>query len=150
MKVTVNEDFTLKFEEVFNPIELVTSKGEKMSICMRDGGFEFNYQGRGYSARNGALKSTYDEMEQKPGNLEQKSIKEIILGFEGRPFQLKKEGEKTIFLTRNNLPDRGYSVSSLGLGVYESYVNYYNIVDFVEQYVYKGYSMSLNLDKILK
>ncbi len=53
MKVTVNEERNLEIEEAFNPIVLKTEKGEKMIICMRDSGFEFNYQGKNYFAKEG-------------------------------------------------------------------------------------------------
>lgn len=53
MKVNVNEDYSIQLEEVFNPIVLKTQDGEVMSICMRDSGFEFNYQGEWYFAKEG-------------------------------------------------------------------------------------------------
>ena len=63
MKVTVNQDNTIQLEEVFNHIVLKTKDGEEMAICMRDSGFEFNYQGGLYSAKEGfvsPLKNTSD------------------------------------------------------------------------------------------
>ena len=53
MKITVNEENEIQFEEVFNGISLKTIDGEKLSICMRDSGFEFNYQGKMYFAKEG-------------------------------------------------------------------------------------------------
>ena len=53
MKVTTNEQGVIQLEEVFNGIMLKTQDGEEMSICMRDGGFEFNYQGEWYFAKEG-------------------------------------------------------------------------------------------------
>lgn len=53
MKVIVNENNIIQLEEVFNPIILKTLDGEMMSICMRDSGFEFNYQGESYFAKEG-------------------------------------------------------------------------------------------------
>lgn len=53
MKVNVNEEYSIQLEEVFNPIVLKTQDGEVMSICMRDSGFEFNYQGEWYFAKEG-------------------------------------------------------------------------------------------------
>ena len=53
MKVTVLEDFTIQLEEVFNSIVLKTEDGEEMTICMRDSGFEFKYQGEWYFAKEG-------------------------------------------------------------------------------------------------
>jgi hypothetical protein len=53
MKVTVNQDNTIQLEEVFNSIVLKTKDGEEMTICMRDSGFEFKYQGEWYFAKEG-------------------------------------------------------------------------------------------------
>lgn len=53
MKVTTNEQGVIQLEEVFNEITLKTPDGEEMSICMRDSGFEFNYQGKWYFAKEG-------------------------------------------------------------------------------------------------
>jgi hypothetical protein len=53
MKVTVKEDLGIQLEEVFNSLTLKTESGEKMSICMRDSGFEFKYQGEWYFAKEG-------------------------------------------------------------------------------------------------
>ena len=56
MKVSVDKDRALLLEEVYNGIGLKTRDGECMGICMRDTGFEFNYQGTWYEAKNGTLK----------------------------------------------------------------------------------------------
>jgi len=53
MKITVNEENTMQLEEVFNSVVLKTNDGEEMSICMRDSGFEFKYQGKWYFAKEG-------------------------------------------------------------------------------------------------
>jgi hypothetical protein len=53
MKVTTNEQGVIQLEEVFSGIILKTKDGEEMSICMRDSGFEFNYQGERYFAKEG-------------------------------------------------------------------------------------------------
>ena len=53
MKVSVREDFGIQLEEVFNGITLKNDSGETVSICMRDSGFEFNYQGEWYFAKQG-------------------------------------------------------------------------------------------------
>jgi len=53
MKLTVVEYGVIQLEDVFNSIKLVTEKGEEMNICMRDGGFEFLYQGEWYFAKEG-------------------------------------------------------------------------------------------------
>ena len=53
MKLTTNEQGVIQVEEVFTGIILKTPDGEEMGICMRDSGFEFNYQGKWYSAKEG-------------------------------------------------------------------------------------------------
>jgi hypothetical protein len=44
MKIKAESYERIILEEVFNPISLVSSKKEKISIVMRDGGFELWYQ----------------------------------------------------------------------------------------------------------
>ena len=56
MKMTVNEDDNIQLEEVYNPVILKTGSNEKMTICMRDSGFEFEYEGKSYSAKEGVIK----------------------------------------------------------------------------------------------
>lgn len=53
MKITVTNDLGIQIEEVFSGLTLITESGEMMSICMRDTGFEFNYQGKWYFAKEG-------------------------------------------------------------------------------------------------
>ena len=53
MKLTTNEHGIIQLEEVFNGIILKTRDGEEMTICMRDSGFEFRYQGEWYFAKEG-------------------------------------------------------------------------------------------------
>ena len=53
MKITINQDNLIELEEVYNPIVLKTKDGEKISICMRDSGFEFRYQDEWYFAKEG-------------------------------------------------------------------------------------------------
>lgn len=55
MKITINQDNLIELEEVYNPIVLKTKDGEKISIFMRDTGFEFWYQGEWYFAKEGYL-----------------------------------------------------------------------------------------------
>lgn len=56
MKVTVNEEGDICLEEVFNGIELKSTDGESISICMRDGGFEMRVGGKWYTINNGNIK----------------------------------------------------------------------------------------------
>lgn len=55
MKITTTENNEIQLEEVFNSIILKTKDGEEMSICMRDTGFEFKYQGEMYFAKEGQV-----------------------------------------------------------------------------------------------
>lgn len=52
MKIETLEDGTLNFKKVFNGIQLESESGNKIFICMRDNGFEINYQGKNYEAKN--------------------------------------------------------------------------------------------------
>jgi len=56
MKVSVQENYVIILEEVFNPILLKSSADDVISICMRDSGFEFNYHGTLYEAKEGVVK----------------------------------------------------------------------------------------------
>ena len=42
MEITVGENNSLELRKVFNSIVLVTAEGEKLAVCMRDGGFEIS------------------------------------------------------------------------------------------------------------
>lgn len=55
MKITVNDDSTIVLKEVYNGIEFESDSGEKLSICMRDSGFEFSYAGIKYEAKKGKV-----------------------------------------------------------------------------------------------
>ena len=46
-------DVVLK--EVYSGVKLETAYGEEFGICMRDTGFEFNYGGGWWEAKNGGL-----------------------------------------------------------------------------------------------
>jgi hypothetical protein len=68
MKLSINQNGSFQMEHVYLPVTLVTDDKEEMSIIMRDSGFEFNYQGVWYSAKNGfveMLGSGYNGEEQK-------------------------------------------------------------------------------------
>lgn len=40
MKIDVIEGMTIRLKEVFNSVLFETEEGEKLVVCMRDGGFE--------------------------------------------------------------------------------------------------------------
>jgi hypothetical protein len=56
MKLEVGPDYTIKLKEVYSGVLLETEDKETMGICMRDSGFEFNYNGTWYSAQKGIIK----------------------------------------------------------------------------------------------
>lgn len=56
MKLTTDENGEIILEEVYSGVGLKTRDGEFMGICMRDSGFEFNYQGEWYEAKNGIVR----------------------------------------------------------------------------------------------
>jgi len=51
MEININDDNEFTLKKVFNPVILETKEKEVFSICMRDGGFEFNYNGVWYEAK---------------------------------------------------------------------------------------------------
>jgi hypothetical protein len=55
LKITVNDDNNIQFENVYVPIIFKSRDGETISIVMRDSGFEFNYQGEWYDAQRGEV-----------------------------------------------------------------------------------------------
>lgn len=40
MKIDVLSDLTIRLRDVFNSVLFETEEGEKLAVCMRDGGFE--------------------------------------------------------------------------------------------------------------
>ena len=62
MKISVDKNRNIVLEEVFSGIGLKTRDGEFMGICMRDSGFEINYGGKWYEAKNGKLNELASSM----------------------------------------------------------------------------------------
>ena len=59
MIITVQgSDVVLK--EVYSGVTLETAYGEELGICMRDAGFEFNYCGVWWEAKNGEVRRLGD------------------------------------------------------------------------------------------
>lgn len=56
MKMNVDEDGDIILTEVYSGIGLKTNDGEFMGICMRDSGFEFNYEGTWFEAKQGVIR----------------------------------------------------------------------------------------------
>lgn len=55
MRVEVNDNNEIILKEVFSGVGLVSEDGEHFGISMRDSGFEFNYGGYWYEAKEGRL-----------------------------------------------------------------------------------------------
>lgn len=55
MKITVNNGGLVQLNEVYLPIVLESNDYETISICMRDSGFEFVYNGEAWFAKNGVV-----------------------------------------------------------------------------------------------
>lgn len=51
MEISVTDDGTIELRYVYSGILLKTADNETIGICMRDTGFEFNYNGTWYSAQ---------------------------------------------------------------------------------------------------
>ncbi len=64
MKIEVDENREIVLKDVYLGIGLETKEKEFFAICMRDGGFEFTYAGKHYSANNGII----TEFKSKPSN----------------------------------------------------------------------------------
>jgi len=56
MEITITEDANYELKKVFVPLVLVSEDKEKISICMRDSGFEMIYKGRLIEAKEGCIK----------------------------------------------------------------------------------------------
>lgn len=74
MKIKAEGYDSIILEEVFNPISLISSKKEKLSIVMRDSGFELYYRDKEggeshtYEFKNGVVKKMIDEVKTKDIN----------------------------------------------------------------------------------
>lgn len=55
MNIEVNDKGIIELREVFSGITLITSDGEKLSIAMRDSGFEITYQNEWYELKEGKI-----------------------------------------------------------------------------------------------
>jgi len=66
MKIKAESYDSILLEEVFNPISLISGSGEKLSIVMRDSGFELWYQDKQdgkyhtYEFKNGIVREMKD------------------------------------------------------------------------------------------
>lgn len=61
MKIEVDENNEILLTEVYTGVGLKTNDNEYLGICMRDTGFEFNYNGIWYEAKKGVVKKLSKE-----------------------------------------------------------------------------------------
>jgi len=67
MKIGTTDNGEILLTEVYSGVLLRTDDGETMGICMRDSGFEFNYNGDWYSAQKGVVtKMDYIAVTEEP------------------------------------------------------------------------------------
>jgi hypothetical protein len=97
MKLTTNEQGVIQLEEVFNGIILKTKDGEEMTICMRDGGFEFRYQGERYFAKEGFVMQFKKSI--RGNNLVDQSHEEDLVG--PGPAHLARMSEKNRYIPKS-------------------------------------------------
>ena len=62
MKIEVNDKSGIILKEVYSGVGFETTDGEILNICMRDSGFEFNYMGVWYEAKNGCVNKLGDNI----------------------------------------------------------------------------------------
>ena len=71
MKIQINEHdgiLGILLTEVYSGIGLQTQDGEYFGICMRDTGFEFEYNGTWYEAKKGVIQKVGDNVGDKVDN----------------------------------------------------------------------------------
>lgn len=55
MKIEVGPEREVILKEVYSGILFIAGSGETLSVCMRDNGFEFKYDGKWYFAKDGQV-----------------------------------------------------------------------------------------------
>jgi hypothetical protein len=63
MEITANEKGELILKKVYSGIVLEAGPDEFFGICMRDGGFEFNYNGTWFTANHGKVEQVFNKVE---------------------------------------------------------------------------------------
>lgn len=53
MEITTNEQGNLQLTGIYNPLDLVSNSREKLTVCMRDSGFELTYNGVTIECKDG-------------------------------------------------------------------------------------------------
>lgn len=55
MKIEVDEERNIILKDVYNGVGFISPNGETLNVCMRDGGYEFSYQGAWFRAVDGEI-----------------------------------------------------------------------------------------------
>lgn len=100
MKTTVLENRNILLEEIYNPITLRTNNNEEISICMRDSGFEFVYEGKHYSAQKGIIEEL--NYESKSVSIDFDKMENITLSEEGDRVRIKIKALGETSIPTNN------------------------------------------------
>lgn len=78
MRITINQHRNFQLEEVFNPVVFLSDRGEKLSVVMRDSGFEVWYQKNDVSRyenfefKDGIVREIEEAEPASPGEIDQK------------------------------------------------------------------------------
>ncbi|MBV2195509.1 MAG: hypothetical protein KUL78_03255 [Flavobacterium sp.] len=91
MRIQVDEDGQILLTEVYSGVGLKTRDGEFMGICMRDAGFEFNYNGTWYEAKGGVIRKMGSDTSEDDAELKDKYWNQ---GFSSGQIDGRKEGFK--------------------------------------------------------
>ncbi len=59
MRIEVLTDYSFALKEVFSGVLFISPDKEEFGICMRDTGFEFQYAGVWYEAKQGVVNLLY-------------------------------------------------------------------------------------------
>jgi hypothetical protein len=65
MKLQRNESGEIIIREAYNGVRLESNQDEYIAICVRDSGFEFNYMGTWYEAKNGIVREMSNKLEKE-------------------------------------------------------------------------------------
>lgn len=80
MRLETNEKGEIILKEVYSGVTLEASSGESIGICMRDTGFEFNYFGVWYEAKNGEVRKLSKDEEEPVCDHEKVEVEDDGMG----------------------------------------------------------------------
>ena len=104
MKIEVTEQYNILLKEVYNGVILETNAGESIVLCMRDTGFEIQYEGRKYLTKQGriVLESHTQQRNSAKLFLESKGIKDTLFD-ETQQNGWRKKGLSDLLIEYNKL-----------------------------------------------